>query len=170
MRVYTALPVPARRRSGRPLNTSWLGRNVGNSEEHYIAVIVLSVLTVVLPAAGAWLTRQSFTRLRDHERAEGKIIGFKKTGMAKQYYFPIIEVIGADGGASRSVSSNGASEPAYSEGATVAVTHPPGKPGEAEIADFSSLWLFPLVFGVGFLTALVLLVLVLTGNIEGLAA
>ena len=81
-------------------------------------------------------------------QVEGMVIDFDQSSSDDSYtYYPIVEYTGNDGNTYTFRSSVGSSPPSYDINEIVKVMHPEGNPEKGELNDFTSLWLFPLIFG-----------------------
>ncbi len=62
-------------------------------------------------------------------------------------YKPVVRFITQNGKTIVFTSKTGSNPAAYAEGETVEVLYPPSSPEKAQLSDFLSLWMIPMIFG-----------------------
>lgn len=106
---------------------------------------------------GAYFWYQSTASFIDSaEEGSGTVVGLVRSGSDDVTYRPEVAFTTIEGEEVRFISTTGSSPPSYNVGDKVTVLYEPQNPINAEIKDFVSLWLGPLVVGgMGFIFFLV---------------
>ena len=114
--------------------------------------IGLTIL-VLLPAIGAIVAFRSMRLLQQGVRVQGTIIDYEVVSESREngpgystFLYPVVRFRDA-GGKTHTVTLSASERPvAENKRKPVKVIYPKGKPEAAQIANFGSLWLLPLVF------------------------
>ena len=114
--------------------------------------IGLTIL-VLLPAIGAIVAFRSMRLLQQGVRVQGTIIDYEVVSESREngpgystFLYPVVRFRDA-GGKTHTVTMSASERPvAENKRKPVKVIYPKGKPEAAQIANFGSLWLLPLVF------------------------
>lgn len=111
--------------------------------------IFLAVAGLVVLGVSLWLYQSTSRFIADASRAPGVVIDIERSRSSdnSSTYYPVVRFTSADGVERTFVPSWGSSSPRYQRGQAVQILYTPARPEEAEIEDFVSLWLLPLVLG-----------------------
>ena len=106
-----------------------------------------------IQTVSALLARRSLRRIRWGGVAKGTVVSNDEIrdttgrGGAKTFYLPVVEYTDSNGNHVRFTSDSGGGAP-ISRGTTVRVLYNPERPQEASIANFMTLWFFPIVIAI----------------------
>ena len=99
---------------------------------------------IVLLSAAAALLVEARGFVAGATRAEGEVVALAKS---RNNTRPVVRFRDAAGGGHEFRSHVSSATPSYDVGERVTVLHAPGRPDQARIADFESLYLLPTLLG-----------------------
>ena len=117
-------------------------------KSHRLTFSIFLLVGLALMIVAGFFAYSSQEKSDTYVRVEGQVIDFHQSSSDDSYtYYPIVEYTGNDGNTYTFRGSVGSSPRAYDINEVVLVMHPEGSPEKGELNDFTSLWLFPLIFG-----------------------
>lgn len=111
--------------------------------------IFLFIGLVFMVIAG-FVASSSQEKVNTYIQVEGVVTDLEQSASSSDNsytYYPIVEYTANDGNVYSFRSNVGSSPPSYEINEVVIVMHPPDQPQSGQINDFTSLWLFPIIFG-----------------------
>lgn len=110
---------------------------------------VFTAIGVVLLVTAIYLYFSKLTFLKSAETAQGTVVELiSKRSSNSIMYTPVISFITKEDHKIEFSSSVSGNPPSYSVGETVEVIYNSEEPNKADINDFESLWLAPLIIGI----------------------
>lgn len=128
---------------------SWGTRPLGQPWQS-IGLAVVGVLSIAFAVYSYWTTSNF---LKSSAETQGTVIELTKRKDGSSY-FPVVKYYDADAAEYVLRSSTGSYPPSFSVNERVTILYAPGKPSEARIKEFWSLWSMMIVtgiLGIGFL-------------------
>lgn len=117
----------------------------------YFLVLLIGILILTFTA---YLVVNKYSFVNSTEKTVATVIDNKISysknsgGKSSRFYFPILTFVDRQGKAVTFMSSVGSTIPSYQIGDRVEILYDAAQPSKAEVSDFKSIWLAPIIIGI----------------------